>query len=64
MVERRLRARSVLLKLHREESGQDLVEYAMVAALIALAATAGMGFIARQVNEVFLTLANKFQNSV
>jgi len=34
--------RSLLAELHGEESGQDLIEYALIAALIALAATVGM----------------------
>ena len=43
----------------REESGQDLVEYALVAVVIGLAATAGMGSVAKEVNEVFSNVAKK-----
>ena len=32
--------------LHSREEGQDLVEYALIVALIALAATAGMNSLA------------------
>ncbi len=42
-----------LTNLHKEESGQDLIEYALVVALIALAATAGMGVLATAINSAF-----------
>ena len=64
MAERLLGFGKVLERLHREDAGQDVIEYAMVAALIALGATAGMGFIAGQINEVFMTLTSKFQSTV
>lgn len=50
--------------LHREETGQDLIEYALVVALIALAATAGMGTLANQINLAFGALGNKLNNIV
>ena len=37
----------------RKEDGQDLIEYALVVALIALAATAGMGAVAGKINAAF-----------
>lgn len=42
-----------LVNLHKEETGQDLIEYALVVALIALAATAGMGILASGINSAF-----------
>ena len=36
-----------------EEEGQDLVEYALVIALIALAATVGMGTLAGDISQAF-----------
>lgn len=42
-----------LVNLHKEESGQDLIEYALVIALIALAATAGMSSLASSINSAF-----------
>ncbi len=36
-----------------QEEGQDLVEYALVVALIALAATAGMKTLASDINAAF-----------
>jgi pilus assembly protein Flp/PilA len=42
--------------LHQEESGQDMIEYALVVALIALAATAGMSSLANGINSAFTKL--------
>jgi pilus assembly protein Flp/PilA len=44
--------------LHREETGQDLVEYALVLALIALAVAAGMSTLAAGINSAFTKIAN------
>jgi pilus assembly protein Flp/PilA len=46
-------------RMLRDESGQDLVEYALVVALIALAATAGMSALAGQINNAFGALGTK-----
>ena len=37
----------MLKGLHKEESGQDLIEYALIGLIIALGAIAGMGFVGR-----------------
>jgi pilus assembly protein Flp/PilA len=42
------------LCLIKEEEGQDLVEYALVVALIAFAATAGMKTLAAGINTAFI----------
>lgn len=44
---------SVKTQLLLDESGQDLIEYALVVALIAFAATAGMGSLATALNNAF-----------
>lgn len=36
-----------------QQDGQDLVEYALVVALVAFAATAGMGTLATSINTAF-----------
>ena len=51
----RLLLRAELLK---EESGQDLIEYALVVALVAFAATAGMSSLAAGINTAFGNIAN------
>ena len=45
------------------EEGQDLIEYAMVVALIAFAATAGMQAAAGGVNTVFTTIGAVIRNA-
>ena len=49
----------VKMQAFREENGQDLIEYALVAALIALAATAGMTALAGKINLAFGNIGNK-----
>jgi pilus assembly protein Flp/PilA len=44
--------------LSREE-GQDLIEYALVVALIAFAATAGMTTVAGDINTAFSNIGSK-----
>jgi pilus assembly protein Flp/PilA len=46
-----------LRTLLRAEEGQDLVEYALVVALIALGAVTGMGFLATGINNAFSQVA-------
>jgi pilus assembly protein Flp/PilA len=43
----------VSAQILKGEHGQDLIEYALVVALIAFAATAGMGSVASQINTAF-----------
>jgi pilus assembly protein Flp/PilA len=38
------------------EEGQDLIEYALVVALIAFAATVGMGTVANDINSAFTNI--------
>lgn len=51
--------RNIFLKLLvkaqmlKDESGQDLIEYALVVALVAFAATAGMTSLANAINTAF-----------
>jgi len=42
-----------LVCLHRDEAGQGLVEYLLILALVAFAATAGMGSLASGLNSAF-----------
>ena len=49
----------VKAQLLRNEEGQDLIEYALIAALIALAATAGMKTVANDINTAFTNIGNK-----
>jgi pilus assembly protein Flp/PilA len=47
-----------------QEEGQDLVEYALVVALIALAATAGMGKLATALNSAFSNVASSLNTDI
>ena len=51
-----------LARLNTEEDAQDLVEYALVAVVIALAATAGMGTVAKEINDIFSNVAKKISS--
>ena len=53
------RLRAELALVHAQDTAQDLVEYALVAVIIALAATAGMGSVAKEINNVFSSVATK-----
>jgi pilus assembly protein Flp/PilA len=53
----------VAIKGLMKEEGQDLVEYALVVALIAFAATAGMKTLATNINAVFTTLSTTLTSS-
>lgn len=48
-----LELKSVLQILVSKEDGQDLIEYALVVALIAFGATAGMSGLATAINTAF-----------
>jgi pilus assembly protein Flp/PilA len=47
-----------------QEAGQDLMEYAMVFAVIALAVTAGMQSVAGGVSAVFTTIGTTLRSAV
>ncbi len=47
-----------LARLHRDESGQGLVEYLLILALVAFAATAGMGALASGLNSAFSAMGS------
>jgi pilus assembly protein Flp/PilA len=52
------------LDLAHDESAQDLIEYALVAALIALGATAAMSSLATSISTAFSTVGSKLTASV
>ena len=47
-----------------QDEGQDLVEYALIVALIALAATAGMKTLATAINSGFTTLGTTLNSAI
>jgi len=44
---------NMLKSLHQEESGQDLIEYGLIALIVALGAIVGMGKLASSINNLF-----------
>jgi pilus assembly protein Flp/PilA len=56
--------KQILSNLLEEESGQDLVEYALVAALIGLGATATISTVATTIRAALSTLATKLTAAV
>jgi len=47
----------LLRTLHREEAGQDLIEYALIAMIVSLGAIAGMATLASSINHEYTKLA-------
>lgn len=45
-------------RLHKDEAGQGLVEYLLILALVAFAAVAGMGSLAKGLNSAFGKVAS------
>jgi pilus assembly protein Flp/PilA len=54
----------VLQGLHKDETGQDLIEYALVAALIAFGAVSSMGVLANDINSAFSKIGSKLVSAV
>jgi pilus assembly protein Flp/PilA len=46
------------------EEGQDLIEYALIVALIAFAATAGMSSLASKINSAFTTIGTTLTTDI
>ena len=47
------------MRFLKDESGQDLVEYALLCALIALACVAGVQIVAAEVNSAFSKIGSR-----
>jgi pilus assembly protein Flp/PilA len=54
--------KNLVMRLWKEEEGQDLVEYALLVALVALAAITGMGKLASSINNEFINLGTSLSN--
>ena len=53
-----------LKRLRQDESGQDLIEYALVAALIALGAVASMKTVSTAIGNAFATIDTQLTNAL
>jgi pilus assembly protein Flp/PilA len=55
---------SAMLKNFAREDGQDLIEYALLVALIAFGVTAGIGSLATKINSTFSKLGTTLTTTV
>ena len=56
--------KQVLSNLLNDESGQDLIEYALLAAIVALGAVAAMGPLATSINAAFNAVSTKLTAAI
>jgi pilus assembly protein Flp/PilA len=56
--------RTLFTSLHENESGQDLIEYALVCALIALGAVTGMKTVSDYINNAFEKVGSDLSNAI
>ena len=56
--------KELFIRLVQEDSGQDLIEYALVAALIALGALAGIKALGNDIATVFNNVGNSLTSGV
>ncbi len=59
-----LRVTLYLRALIEEEQGQDLVEYALIVALIAFGAMTGMGYLSKGLNHAFSNIASTLTTNI
>jgi pilus assembly protein Flp/PilA len=64
MKETMLKLSAKLQTLLLQEEGQDLIEYALVVALIAFAATVGMQGLATNINAAFVNIGDKLTAAI
>jgi len=50
--------KNLFKRLHSEEHGQDLIEYALIGLIVALGALAGLGELASSVNNEFTKIGS------
>lgn len=56
--------KQLFVRLVKEDSGQDLIEYALVTALIALGAVTGMKTLANDIGTAFNSVGNSLTSAV
>ncbi len=54
----------MLQTLHHDESGQDLIEYALVAALIAFGSVVAMNGLASDINKAFTSIGSNLNSYI
>ena len=57
-------ARKALLHFIRDETGQDLIEYALIAGLIGLGAILAMSGLSTKIKQAFNSVGNGLTNAI
>jgi pilus assembly protein Flp/PilA len=58
------RLKNMFVAFAKDESGQDLIEYALVAGLIALSAITAMTGLSGKIGNAFNTVGNNLTNNI
>ena len=58
-----VRAQNAWFAARDEESGQTLVEYALIIALVAIAAIAALGFLSGKIQDLFSNAGSSLENA-
>lgn len=56
--------RDCFVRLHRDEAGQGLVEYALIMGLVVLAAVSTMSGLATEINAAFSQVTSRLVNAL
>jgi pilus assembly protein Flp/PilA len=56
--------KNLMIRFVREEEGQDLIEYSLLAALIAVACILAMQTLATDINEIFAAIGAALDGAV
>jgi pilus assembly protein Flp/PilA len=56
--------KNLIVRFVREEEGQDLIEYSLLAALVAVACIAAMNLLATDINEIFAAIGAALDGAV
>ena len=59
-----MKKKKLLGRLHEDEAGQDLLEYALVLATVLLAVVAGSNGLASVIGTALTTLLGRVQNAI
>jgi len=59
-----MKFRQLINRLHREESGQDMLEYALVLLAVLTAVVAGSGTLASTISTALATINGKIQTAI
>ena len=59
-----MRFKQFVMQFHREESGQDMLEYALVMAAVLAAVVTGSGTLAQTITDGMTAINTKIQDSI